>query len=347
MNVQDFDFDLPESLIAQVPLKDRAASRLLVVDGDRLIDRHFKDIRDYFQKGDVLVLNDTKVIAARLHGVKPETGAHVEVLILKIDGDEAECLVGNAKVVKLNTEIVFGEGQLKAVCTKVMDEGLRRFRLIYEGIFLEVLDALGEMPLPPYIHEKLADKQRYQTVYSRYEGSAAAPTAGLHFTKELLEEIKNMGVQIAFITLHVGLGTFRPVKVEEVTEHKMHKEAYEMSQETADILNLAKKENRRIIAVGTTSVRTLETVIKKYGQFVACQGESDIFIYPGYKFEAIDGMVTNFHLPKSTLIMLVSAFTGKKRIDDAYKHAIKEKYRFFSFGDSMLIINQNKDENMV
>ncbi|AMC92748.1 S-adenosylmethionine:tRNA ribosyltransferase-isomerase [Erysipelothrix larvae] len=337
MNVNDFDFNLPEELIAQVPLKNRETSRLLVVAQDHLEDRHFYDIVDYLKSGDVLVVNNTKVIAARLFGIKEETGAHVELLILKFEGNRVECLVGNAKVVKLGTRLSFGEGRLIAVCTKIGEEGIRFFDLEYDGIFLEVLDELGQMPLPPYIHERLEDPNRYQTVYAKVDGSAAAPTAGLHFTPDLMDRIKDLGVSIAEVTLHVGLGTFRPVKVETVETHKMHEEHYMMSQETADLLNEAKAKGRRIIAVGTTSVRTLETILKKYGAFKACEGDSDIFIYPGYTFEGVDAIITNFHLPKSTLVMLVSAFAGKSVIEHAYQHAIDEKYRFFSFGDSMFL----------
>ena len=309
----------------------------MVIDGNNIIDQHFYDIKSHFNKGDVLVLNDTRVIAARLFGTKPETGAHVELLILKFEKKTVECLVGNAKVVKLGTELSFGEGKLKAICTEVGEEGLRKFDLIFEGIFLEVLDELGEMPLPPYIHTRLQEKERYQTVYSKHEGSAAAPTAGLHFTKEILNDLLTKGVEIVYLTLHVGLGTFRPVKVDNVDDHKMHSEAYAMTQESADALNLAIKENRKIIAVGTTSVRTLETIMQKYGEFKACTGDSEIFIFPGYKFLAVDSIITNFHLPKSTLIMLVSAFSGKDTIDKAYQHAIDHEYRFFSFGDSMFL----------
>ena len=337
MNVEDFDFDLPEELIAQTPEMKRDNSRLLYVDGMNLTDEHFYDIKSHFKSGDVLVLNDTRVIAARLFGEKPETGAHVELLILKFEGKSVECLVGNAKVVKLGTELSFGAGKLKAVCTKVGEEGIRIFDLEFEGIFLEVLDELGQMPLPPYIHERLEDKERYQTVYSKVSGSAAAPTAGLHFTTKLLNDLIEMGVEIAYVTLHVGLGTFRPVKVDNVLEHKMHKEAYVMSESCAEVLNQAQTDGRRIIAVGTTSVRTLETVYQKFGRFEACSGESEIFIYPGYGFKAVDAIITNFHLPKSTLIMLVSAFSGKDVIDRAYQHAIDSKYRFFSFGDSMFL----------
>lgn len=341
MEVKDFDFELPEELIAQTPLEDRKSSKLLVVDDFNLEDRHFFDVIDYLNKGDVLVLNDTRVLAARLFGIKEDTGANVEVLILKMTQDTAECLVGNARVVKVDTVVSFGEGILKAKCIEVKDEGIRVFEFIYEGIFLEKLDLLGEMPLPPYIHEKLEDKERYQTVYSKDLGSAAAPTAGLHFTKELLEAIQDKGVTVTYVTLHVGLGTFRPVKVDKIDEHIMHHEAYKMSQETADILNKAKDEDRRIIGVGTTTVRTLETVYSLHNEFKASSSTSDIFIYPGYEFKAVDAIITNFHLPKSTLIMMISAFSGKDVIDNAYAHAIKEKYRFFSFGDSMFLTHKN------
>lgn len=337
MDINMFDFDLPEELIAQTPSKKRSESKLLILDDDKLLDRHFYDIVDEFSSGDVLVLNNTRVLAARLFGTKEETNAHVEVLILKVEDDRAECLVGNAKVVKLGTVISFGDGRLKAECLEIGEEGIRIFKFIYEGIFLEVLNELGEMPLPPYIHERLEDKERYQTVYSKVDGSAAAPTAGLHFTQEILNDLENKGVIITYITLHVGLGTFRPVKVDNVLEHKMHSEWYSMSQETADILNKAQKENRRVTAVGTTSVRTLETIANLYGEFKECSGESEIFIYPGYTFKAVDSIITNFHLPKSTLIMLVSAFAGYDETMSAYQHAIDNKYRFFSFGDSMLI----------
>lgn len=341
MKVSDFDFNLPEHLIAQTPLEKRDTSRLLVVK-DGLEDKHFYDIKDYLSKGDVLVLNDTSVLAARLFGVKEDTGAHVEVLVLKIENNVAECLVGNARVVKLGTVVSFGSGELKMKCVKIGEEGIRFFELIYEGIFLEVLDQLGEMPLPPYIHEKLEDKDRYQTVYSRVKGSSAAPTAGLHFTKDLIKEIKAMGVEVQYITLHVGLGTFRPVKVDDISNHTMHSEWYSMDEKTASALNKAQEEGRRIIAVGTTSVRTLETIKKKYGKFVACEGESQIFITPGYSFGAVDGIITNFHLPKSTLIMLVSAFASKEVIDEAYAHAINKEYRFFSFGDSMFLYKKHR-----
>ena len=289
-------------------------------------------------KDDVLVLNDTKVIPARLYGIKEGTNAHIEILMLKeIGNDEWECLVKPAKRVKLNTKISFGNNDLVATCTSVCDEGIRTFKLNYNGILYEVLDRLGEMPLPPYIHEKLKDKNRYQTVYAKNSGSAAAPTAGLHFTKDLIEKIKAKGVKIEYITLHVGLGTFRPVNVEDVTKHKMHSEFYMMSEDVANVLNEAKKNKKRIISVGTTSTRTLETIMNLYGEFKECSGWTDIFIYPGYEFKAIDALITNFHLPKSTLVMLVSALAGKENILSAYNEAIKNEYRFFSFGDSMFI----------
>ncbi len=341
MKVEDFNFNLPEELIAQTPLKDRKSSKLLVVDDFNLEDKHFYDIKDYLYEGDVLVLNDTRVLAARLFGTKEDTGANVEVLILNLDDKRSECLVGNARVVKLGTVVSFGDGRLKAKCVEIGEEGVRFFEFIYEGIFLEILDSLGEMPLPPYIHEKLEDKDRYQTVYSKELGSAAAPTAGLHFTKELLQEISDKGVTVCYVTLHVGLGTFRPVKVESIEEHTMHKERYSITKETADILNKAKKENRRIVGVGTTSVRTMETNFGKFNAFKEEKSESGIFITPGYTFKAVDAIITNFHLPKSTLIMMMSAFAGKDVIDHAYNHAIQNKYRFFSFGDSMFLTHKN------
>ena len=340
MKTDDFDFYLPEELIAQTPLEKRDSSRLLVLDkktGD-ISHRHFTDIVDYLQKGDTLVLNDTKVIPARLYGVKEETNAAIEVLLLKDEGNNIwECLTRPAKRIKVGTVISFGNGKLKARCTSVLDEGIRKFKLEYKGILYEVLDELGEMPLPPYIHEKLKDKDRYQTVYAKNIGSAAAPTAGLHFTDDLLKKIKDKGVNIAYITLHVGLGTFRPVSVTDVTKHKMHSEYYVMSEDVAKLLNDTRKNGHKIIAVGTTSTRTLETIISLYGTFKSCSGWTDIFIYPGYEFKAIDYLITNFHLPKSTLVMLVSALAGKDNIMKAYNEAVKEKYRFFSFGDSMLI----------
>lgn len=340
MKTDDFDFYLPEELIAQTPLEKRDSSRLLVLDkktGD-ISHRHFTDIVDYLQKGDTLVLNDTKVIPARLYGVKEETNAAIEVLLLKDEGNNIwECLTRPAKRIKVGTVISFGNGKLKARCTSVLDEGIRKFKLEYKGILYEVLDELGEMPLPPYIHEKLKDKDRYQTVYAKNIGSAAAPTAGLHFTDDLLKKIKDKGVNIAYITLHVGLGTFRPVSVTDVTKHKMHSEYYVMSEDVAKLLNDTRKNGHKIIAVGTTSTRTLETIMSLYGTFKSCSGWTDIFIYPGYEFKAIDYLITNFHLPKSTLVMLVSALAGKDNIMKAYNEAVKEKYRFFSFGDSMLI----------
>ncbi len=340
MKTEDFDFELPEELIAQTPLEKRDASKLLVLDKKtgNIEHKHFDDLLTYLKKGDVLVLNDTKVIPARLYGVKEETGAVIEILMLKEEKkDHWQCLVKPAKRIKVGSVVDFGNGKLKAQCVEVREEGIRVFQFLYTGIFLEILDSLGEMPLPPYIHEKLKEKDRYQTVYAKNPGSAAAPTAGLHFTKDLLEKIKQKGIEIYFITLHVGLGTFRPVNVEDVTKHKMHSEFYSMSKEVADALNKAKEEGREIISVGTTTTRTLETIKTLYGTFKECSGWTDIFIYPGYEFKAIDHLITNFHLPKSTLVMLVSALAGKENIMNAYKEAVKNKYRFFSFGDSMFI----------
>jgi len=340
MRTDDFDYNLPEELIAQTPLANRSASRLLVLNKTtKEISHHvFTDIIDYLQKGDVLVLNDTKVYPARLIGEKVTTKASIEVLLLHDLGSNIwETLVKPARRIHLGDIVSFGNGLLKAKCTKILDEGLRHFELIYDGILVELLDQLGEMPLPPYIHEKLKEKDRYQTVYSKVLGSAAAPTAGLHFTKELLEQIKAKGIEIETITLHVGLGTFRPVNVEDVTKHKMHSELYSISDDVAKRLNQAKAEGRRIISVGTTSTRTLESVYREHGKFVGESKFTDIFIYPGFKFEAIDALITNFHLPKSTLVMLVSAFATKSFIMKAYEEAIEEKYRFFSFGDSMFI----------
>ena len=338
MKTSDFDYYLPEELIAQTPLKDRSSSRLMVLDKKtgKIEHKHFYDIVDYLNKGDILVRNNTKVIPARIFGVKEGTGAKVEVLLLKQIEDTYECLVGNAKVVKVGTIINFSD-KLKATCLEVKDEGIRILKFECEGIFLEVLNEIGNMPLPPYIKKSLLDKDRYQTVYAKYNGSAAAPTAGLHFTDEIFKKLKEKGVEVLDVTLHVGLGTFRPVKVDDVTNHKMHKEEYFMSKEVAAELNKAKKEGRRIISVGTTSTRVLETVMSKYGEFKECHEESDIFIYPGYEFKAIDALITNFHLPKSTLIMLVSALASKEIILNAYNEAVKEKYRFFSFGDAMFI----------
>ena len=340
MKISEFDYHLPEELIAQTPLQKRDTSRLMVLDRKKktIEDKHFYDILDYLHKGDILVRNNTKVIPARLYGIKEETNGHVEVLLLKDLGDDVwECLVGNAKIVKLNTIITFGDGSLKAQCIEIRDEGIRIFKMIYDGIFYEILDRLGTMPLPPYIKEKLNDPDRYQTVYAKVEGSAAAPTAGLHFTDEIIEKVKEKGVEILDVTLHVGLGTFRPVKVDDVNDHHMHSEFYMIDEEVAEKLNQAKANNQRIISVGTTSTRTLEANFKKYRKFQATQESTNIFIYPGYQFEAIDALITNFHLPKSTLVMLVSAFASKDYIMEAYHHAVEEKYRFFSFGDCMFI----------
>jgi len=342
MKVDLFDFHLPEELIAQVPLKTRTDSRLMVLDKQSGEIKHevFKNITEYLREGDCLVLNDTKVLPARLFGVKNDTGAKIEVLLLKqLEGDQWETLVKPAKRIKVGTEIVFGDGLLTAICTQESDHGGRVLQFKYTGIFYEVLDELGEMPLPPYIKEQLDDRDRYQTVYAREPGSAAAPTAGLHFTESLLEEIKAKGVHIAFITLHVGLGTFRPVSVDDVLEHDMHAEFYTVTEGTAQLLNKVRQSGGRIITVGTTSTRTLETIASaNNGQFTTGSGWTSIFIYPGYEFKAIDGMITNFHLPKSTLIMLVSALAGRENILHAYNTAVAERYRFFSFGDAMLII---------
>ena len=340
MMVEEFDFDLPEELIAQTPLEKRDESKMLVLDKitGEIEHKKFHDLVDLLNKGDVLVLNDTKVMPARLYGVKIDTDAAIEVLMLKDTGNDIwECLCKPAKRVKLGTVISFGEGLLKARCVDIKDEGIRLFKLEYDGILYEILDKLGEMPLPPYIHEKLEDKDRYQTVYAKVVGSAAAPTAGLHFTEELLKTLKEKGVEILYVTLHVGLGTFRPVSVDNINDHIMHSEFYQMSKDTADRLALAKLEGRRIISVGTTSTRTLETIMSLYGEFRECSGWTNIFIYPGYEFKAIDALITNFHLPKSTLVMLVSALAGRENILNAYKIAVENKYRFFSFGDSMFI----------
>lgn len=339
MNIEQFDFELPEELIAQTPLEKRDTSKLLVLDKKtgEIEHKHFTDIIDYLESGDTLVLNDTKVIPARLYGVKEETKALIEILLLKeVKKDTWECLVKPAKRIHVG-EIVKFSDKLSAQCTEVKDEGIRVFKLIYKGILYEILDELGEMPLPPYIHEKLKDKDRYQTVYAKNIGSAAAPTAGLHFTIDLLNKIKEKNVNVVYITLHVGLGTFRPVNVENINDHKMHSEFYMMSKETAEVLKQTRKNNKKIISVGTTSTRTLETIMNLYGEFKECSGWTDIFIYPGYKFKAIDNLITNFHLPKSTLVMLVSALAGRENIMNAYKEAIKREYRFFSFGDSMFI----------
>lgn len=343
MNVSDYDYELPKELIAQTPLKVRDSSRLLVMGKQTgvLKHEHFNNIIEYLHKGDVLVLNDTKVIPARLIGVKEETGAVIELLLLKDLGeDKWECLSKPAKRLKIGTIVSFGNGDLKARVIEKFDEGLTHVELIYDGILMEILDSLGSMPLPPYIHEKLEENNRYQTVYAKNIGSAAAPTAGLHFTPELLKQIEDKGITIAYVTLHVGLGTFRPVEVDNILEHHMHSEFYVMNEETANILNKAKEEGRRIIAVGTTSTRTLETIAtNNNGLFKATSGNTDIFIYPGYEFKAIDCLITNFHLPKSTLVMLVSALSSRENILNAYKEAVLEKYRFFSFGDAMFITN--------
>lgn len=340
MQVSDFDYQLDESLIAQTPLNQRDESRLMILDRKTGAIEHkkFYNIIDYLHKGDVLVLNDTKVIPARLIGEKDDTKAVIEVLMLKDLGENIwECLTKPAKRIKVGTIVTFGNNDLKCECVKVREDGIREFKFIYDGILLEILDKLGDMPLPPYIHEKLVDKDRYQTVYAKNIGSAAAPTAGLHFTKELLNKIANKGIEILYVTLHVGLGTFRPVMVEDIKDHEMHSEYYSISEDVARSLNKAKSEGRRIIAVGTTSTRTLEANISKYQKFKATSENTNIFIYPGYTFKAIDGLITNFHLPKSTLVMLVSAFSKKEFIINAYMVAQEKRYRFFSFGDAMFI----------
>ena len=340
MSTDDFDYYLPEELIAQTPLEKRDSSRLMVLDKEtgKIEHKIFSDIINYLEEGDTLVLNDTKVLPARLIGTKEETGAVIEILLLKnIEKDNWECLVKPARRVKVGTIVSFGNGELKARCIKEEEDGIRHFELLYQGILLEILENLGTMPLPPYIHEKLKDQSRYQTVYAKETGSAAAPTAGLHFTKELLEQIEKKKVNICTITLHVGLGTFRPVSVSNVEEHTMHSEFYSMKKEVAELLIKTKANGKRIIAVGTTTTRTLETIMSEYHEFRECSGWTKIFIYPGYKFKAIDALITNFHLPKSTLVMLVSAFAGKETILNAYKIAVNNKYRFFSFGDAMFI----------
>ena len=341
MNTADFDFDLPEELIAQTPLEKRDASRLLVVDKETgaFSDQHFDQIIDQLQPGDALVMNNTRVLPARLYGIKPETGGHVELLLLKnTQGDDWEVLAKPAKRLRVGSHISFGDGRLTATVVEELDHGGRIVRFGYEGIFLEVLESLGEMPLPPYIHEKLADRERYQTVYAKENGSAAAPTAGLHFTKELLEQIAAKGVKLVYLTLHVGLGTFRPVSVDSLDDHEMHSEFYSLSEEAAQTLRQVKAIGGRVIAVGTTSIRTLETIGSKFqGQIQADSGWTNIFIKPGYDWKVVDAFSTNFHLPKSTLVMLVSAFAGRSLTLEAYEHAIAERYRFFSFGDAMFI----------
>ncbi len=340
MNVSDFNFELPQELIAQDPLEDRSSSRLLVLDktDGTLEHRRFPDILSYLKEGDCLVINDTKVIPARLFGVKEDTQAKIEVLLLKrMEQHVWETLVKPGKKAKPGTVISFGDGRLKGTVMDVVEEGNRLIRFSYEGIFEEILDRLGQMPLPPYITHQLKDKNRYQTVYAKHEGSAAAPTAGLHFTKELLEQIEGMGVAIARVTLHVGLGTFRPVKVENILDHHMHSEFYMVDEEEAKKINDAKKKGGRIICVGTTSCRTIESAAKEDGTVKAGSGWTEIFIYPGYQFKVLDCLITNFHLPESTLVMLVSALAGREHVLNAYQEAIRERYRFFSFGDAMFI----------
>ena len=338
---KDFDFDLPEELIAQTPLKDRTSSRLLVVNKTThtIEDKHFSDLLDELEEGDTLVVNNTRVLPARLYGTKEETGAHIEVLLLtNTEGDKWETLVKPAKRMKVGSVVSFGDGRLKATVVEELDQGGRIIEFSYEGVFLEVLESLGEMPLPPYIKERLEDKERYQTVYAKENGSAAAPTAGLHFTEELMQKIREKGVNIVPVTLHVGLGTFRPVSVDSLEDHKMHSEYYNVSKETADMIEATKKAGKRVIAVGTTSIRTLETVARDNdGHVVPGSGWTDIFISPGYEFRVVDAFVTNFHLPKSTLVMLVSAYLGREFTLEAYQHAIEERYRFFSFGDAMFV----------
>ena len=340
MKTSDFYYELPQELIAQDPLSDRSASRLMVLqaDSDEPVHRHFYDLPDYLHAGDCLVINDTRVIPARLYGTREGTGALIEILLLKREqGDVWECLVRPGKKARPGTRIIFGDGVLTGEILDIVEDGNRKIHFVYEGIFEEILDRLGEMPLPPYITHRLEDRERYQTVYAKHEGSAAAPTAGLHFTPELLEKIRQMGVEIVHVTLHVGLGTFRPVKVEDVTAHHMHSEYYSIEAEEAEKINMTRRRGGRIIAVGTTSCRTLESAADENGMIHAGSGWTDIFIYPGYRFKAIDCLITNFHLPESTLLMLVSAFAGRERILKAYRTAVEERYRFFSFGDAMFL----------
>ncbi|MDT2830078.1 tRNA preQ1(34) S-adenosylmethionine ribosyltransferase-isomerase QueA [Vagococcus carniphilus] len=341
LQTSDFDFDLPEELIAQTPLKNRAASKLLILDKKtgNVEDKHFNDILDELNEGDALVMNDTRVLPARLHGEKPETGGHLEVLLLNnIEGDRWETLIKPAKRAKVGTAISFGDGRLKAIVKEELEHGGRIIDFTYEGVFLENLESLGEMPLPPYIKETLDDQERYQTVYAKENGSAAAPTAGLHFTQELLEKIEAKGVKLVYLTLHVGLGTFRPVSVEDLDNHHMHSEFYRLTEEAAEVLREVKESGGRVVAVGTTSIRTLETIGSKFeGDIQADSGWTEIFIKPGYEFKVVDAFSTNFHLPMSTLIMLVSAFAGREHVLHAYEHAVEEKYRFFSFGDAMFV----------
>lgn len=340
LKTSDYYFDLPKELIAQDPLKDRTSSRLLVINKDsgEYHDKCFTDLKNYLKAGDCLVLNNTKVIPARLLGIKEDTGAAVEVFLLKRKSDILwECLVKPGKKLRVGAKVIFGDGDLKATISDILEDGNRLVSFEYDGIFEEILDRLGQMPLPPYITHKLEDKNRYQTVYAKYEGSAAAPTAGLHFTNEYLKEIEAMGVKLAFVTLHVGLGTFRPVKVDNVKEHHMHSEFYQVTKEAADIINSAKSKGGRVICVGTTSCRTVESASDENGMVIPGSDDTDIFIYPGYKFKVLDCLITNFHLPESTLLMLVSALCGRDNILKAYEHAITEKYRFFSFGDACFI----------
>ena len=340
MNVSDFNYELPKELIAQDPLEKRSESRLMVLDKatGKVTHKHFYDIIEYINEGDCLIINNTKVIPARLYGVKEDTGAAIEILLLKrVDGNTWECLSRPGKKARVGARIVFGEGLLTGEIVDVVEEGNRLIRFEYDGIFEEILDKLGEMPLPPYITHKLQDKSRYQTVYAKYDGSAAAPTAGLHFTPELLQKLRDKGVKIAEVTLHVGLGTFRPVKVENVLEHHMHSEYYEITKEACDIINDTKANGGKVISVGTTSTRTVESAADENGLLTPKKGDTDIFIYPGFNFKVIDSLITNFHLPESTLIMLVSALAGRENVLAAYEEAVKERYRFFSFGDAMLI----------
>ncbi len=340
MKVSDFNYELPEELIAQTPIQKRDESRLMILDrkNQKIEHKLFKDIVDYLEEGDCLVRNNTKVLPARLYG-KKETGANVEFLLLnRIEGDIWECIVKPGNKLHIDTKVIFGDGLLNATILEVMSGGTRKVKFEYKGIFNEILDQIGLMPLPPYIHEELKDKDRYQTIYAQYDGSAAAPTAGLHFTDEVFEKLQKKGVNVANVTLHVGIGTFRPVKVENIEEHKMHSEHFYIKQEDVDKINKAKKNGKRIISVGTTSCRVLESIADKNGYLKPTEGDTQIFIYPGYKFKCIDGLITNFHLPKSTLLMLVSALAGKEYILKAYNEAVNEKYRFFSFGDAMFIM---------
>ena len=339
MKITDFNYNLPEELIAQVPLKDRTSSRLMVLNKKtgKVEHKHFKDILEYLNPGDTLVLNNTKVLPARIYGTRENCTGKIEVLLLKnTEGDIWECLVGPAKKAKIGTILVFGD-RLKGEVVDIIEEGIRKIKFIYNGIFNEILDEIGSMPLPPYITATLEDKTRYQTVYAKHLGAAAAPTAGLHFTEELLEEIKQRGINIVYVTLHVGLGTFRPVKVETVETHKMHSEYYEIEQDACDIINETKKKGNKVVCVGTTSCRVLESASKEDGTLIPIHGDTDIFIYPGYKFKVVDNLITNFHLPESTLIMLISALAGRENVLNAYEKAVEEKYRFFSFGDAMYI----------